>query len=101
MVLTLIALLVIVLLVVLAVYVLVQLARWPIRTAKERDHPQVEAITVLSWGGLFLTAGVGWLLSLAWAYARPPVFGSAEASALQERIAKLEAEIAALKGAKA
>lgn len=95
--LTIIALLVIVLLVVLAVVVFVALAQWPGRVARERSHPQAEAIAVLSWGGLLLTVGIGWLLSLVWAYARPPAFGSAEASALQERIGKLESELASLK----
>ena len=101
MVLTILALLVLTLLVVLAVYVFIALAKWPGQVARKRNHPQAEAIAVLSWGGLLLTAGIAWLVSLVWAHAKPPAFGSAEATALQERIGKLEDELAALKSAQA
>ena len=55
----------------LAVYAIVQLGCWPKRAATSRDHPYTDAINVLSWGGLVLTGGVGWLAALVWAYAPP------------------------------
>ena len=64
------ALLVLVCLVSLAVYALFELARWPGRVARERNHPQAEAINVCSWLGILLTAGVAWIVSMVWAHMR-------------------------------
>jgi hypothetical protein len=59
---------VIVLLIVLAI---VKLGQWPKNAAESRQHPYADAINVLSWGGLILTGGLGWLAALVWAYAPP------------------------------
>ena len=66
-----IALLVVVFLVVLVVVVAVELAKWPRKIAQKRGHPQVDAINMLSWLGLFLTAGTGWIVAMVWASMNP------------------------------
>jgi hypothetical protein len=42
----------------------------PGQKAKERKHPQAEAINILGWTGLFL-GGAPWLIALIWAYTIP------------------------------
>jgi hypothetical protein len=48
----------------------VEIARFPGKKAKERNHPQAEAINVLGWIGPLL-GGVGWVVALVWAYTNP------------------------------
>jgi hypothetical protein len=81
------------------VVVFVKLAQWPKKAAMGRSHPQVDAINMLSWLGLLLTGGVGWIVALVWAYTKPVAFAEGGAADLQDRLAKLEAEVAALRGA--
>ena len=69
MVLNVIAFIVLCLLAGLVVFALIKLATWPKRVALERGNPYVDSINVLSWGGLVLTGGLGWLAALTWAYA--------------------------------
>ena len=66
-----IAFLVLCILVLLGVYVFIKLGQWPKKAAQAHGHPYVDAINVLSWGGLLLTAGLAWLGALVWAYAPP------------------------------
>jgi hypothetical protein len=54
----------------LAIWLYVELASLPGKKAKERNHPQAEAINVLGWIGPFL-AGAGWAVALVWAYTTP------------------------------
>lgn len=65
------ALVVICALALLGALLVIKLGTWPKRAAEERRHPYAEAINVLSWGGLILTGGLGWLGALVWAYAPP------------------------------
>lgn len=65
------ALVVLVLLVVLLVYAAIALARWPGRVARDRGHPQADAITVCGWLGLLLTAGLAWIVAMVWAHMSP------------------------------
>jgi len=53
------ALVVLLLLVGVGIWLVVLLGNLPGSIAREAGHPQVEAITVLSWVGL-LTLGVAW-----------------------------------------
>lgn len=55
----------------LVIYLYVVIARYPGQKARERDHPQADAINVLGWVGPFLGA-VGWVIALIWAYTSPP-----------------------------
>ena len=67
------AFVVLVVLVVLAAWAFVQLAKWPKKVALKRGHPYPDAVNVLSWGGLVMTAGLAWLGALTWAHATPPI----------------------------
>ena len=75
------------------------LAAWlgglPGRIARSRDHPQAEAINACGWLGL-ITLGVPWIVAMVWAFVRP----GARHAELIERVARLEAEIARLRGGK-
>jgi len=70
MVLNIFAVIVIILLVGLAIWLVVLLGNMPGNIARSRHHPQVEAITALSWIGL-ITMGVGWFVAMVWAYYKP------------------------------
>jgi len=58
------------LLALLGLWLFVEIGGFPGKKAKERNHPQAEAITVLGWLGLLL-GGVGWVVAVVWAYTRP------------------------------
>ena len=58
------------LLALLLLWLVVELGGFPGKKAKERNHPQAEAITVLGWLGL-LFGGVGWAVAVVWAYTKP------------------------------
>ena len=95
------AFLVLVLLAVLATYIFIKLAFWPRNTARERGHPQADAINVLSWCGLLLTGGLGWVVALTWAYVKPLHPDPADTPGLMDRIRALETELQSLKTADA
>jgi len=60
---------ILVLLVLLLIWLYTVIAKIPGETARKRDHPQAEAISVLGWVGLLL--GIApWLVALVWAYMR-------------------------------
>lgn len=84
----------VVMLVILAavIWLVVLLGPLPGRIARDRSHPQADAIHVLGWIGL-ITLGVAWLVALVWAYTRP--FGDA---ALRARVSELEEELERFKG---
>ena len=58
------------LLILLGIWLVVELAGLPGNKAREREHPQAEAISVLGWLGLVF-GGVGWIAAMVWAYTRP------------------------------
>ena len=62
--------LILVVLVVVAVLVFLRLAALPGVKARERGHPQADAINILGWFGL-LMGGVPWVIALVWAFTRP------------------------------
>lgn len=60
---------ILVFIVLLLIWLYTVVAKIPGETARERNHPQAEAINVLGWIGLLL--GVApWLVALVWAYTR-------------------------------
>jgi hypothetical protein len=61
---------ILVVLILLAVWVYTVVAKIPGATARERGHPQSEAINVLGWVGLLFGA-VPWVVALVWAYTKP------------------------------
>lgn len=90
------AVLILLVIVVTIVGVVALLGILPGRIAKKRGHPQAEAINVLSWVGLLLTAGVLWAVALVWAFTKPvPQAESATSDAIRD----LEARVAALETA--
>jgi uncharacterized membrane-anchored protein len=70
------------------IWLVVLLGSFPGKIARERKHPQADAITALSWIGL-ITLGAGWLVAIVWAYSKP-LTNSGQLSDLQERVAELE-----------
>ena len=54
----------------LILWLYVQIAKFPGEKARERGHPQADAISVLGWVGPFLGL-VGWVVALVWAYTTP------------------------------
>ncbi len=61
---------ILVLLFLIGIWIYVELAKLPGKKARERDHPQADAISVLSWIGLLLGI-VPWVIALVWAYTEP------------------------------
>jgi hypothetical protein len=86
------ALIVILVILAAAIWIVVTLGSLPGKIAREKDHPQAEAINILGWIGI-LTLGVGWFAAIVWAYAKPPGAVNAE---LLNRVDELEAQLARL-----
>lgn len=86
-----------VVIIVSAVAVFVALAQLPGKTARERNHPQAEAINIASWLGLLLTLGVVWALAMVWSRMVPlSVAGNVDSDELQRlraRVAELESQL--------
>jgi uncharacterized BrkB/YihY/UPF0761 family membrane protein len=55
----------------LGIAAVIVLAMLPGKIARHRNHPQADAINVLSWLGLLVSFGVLWVVALAWAYTQP------------------------------
>ncbi len=87
------ALVVIAVMIAAAIAIVVKVGPIPGNIAKERGHPQADAIAVLGWIGI-VTLGLAWPFALVWAYTRSSDMQSAH---LSERIASLEADLAAVK----
>ena len=83
------ALIVMAVLVAVVIAFVVKLGPLPGKIARDRGHPQADAIYVLGWIGI-ITLGLAWPVALVWAYTRP-------GSTLAERVDALETELAALK----
>lgn len=80
------------------VFVLVSLAQLPGKFARDRNHPQADAINLASWLGMLLTMGVVWVVAMIWSrmvpYAPAGASGHAETDLLQTRISDIEARLA-------
>ena len=92
----------VVLLVIIAsvVVVFVVLGMLPGKIARQRQHPQMQAINVASWLALIF-GFAAWPFVLVWAYLRPVArpLDQPEDEAVRQRIASLEARIAELESA--
>ena len=82
------ALIVIALLIGFVIWLVVFLRNMPGNIARSRNHPQVQAITALSWIGL-ITMGVGWFIAVVWDYYKPV----AADSELQQQVQDLESQL--------
>lgn len=96
---------VIALLFLVAVIFIIWLGSQPGKIARQRNHPQADAINACSWIGLLL-AGVGWPIAFVWAFLKSGPVGynesgsealasGAEIGRLNQRIAELESQLAA------
>ena len=98
-----------VVIIVSAVGVFVAMGGLPGKIAKQRKHPQAEAINAAGWLGLLFSFGIIWLLALVWALAKPvgqlseagasePEDTAEKIEALEKRIAELEARLESAEG---
>jgi hypothetical protein len=76
-------------------YVGFRLGALPGQLARQRGHPQADAINVAGWVGL-LTLGLLWPIALIWAFTRPHATSAGEpelrqeVQSLSERVQALE-----------
>lgn len=71
------------------------LARLPGKIARQRGHPQADAINVGGWLGA-LALGIFWPIALVWAFTRPrdtDTGNEGDIDALRARIEALEARV--------
>ena len=85
-----------------AIWIVLKLGAWPGKIAREREHPQAEAINVCGWIGI-LTLGLAWPVAFVWAYTRPVTGAGAPDDApairvLSDKVAALEREVRELRG---
>jgi len=85
------ALVVILVIIAALIWIVVTLGSLPGKIARDRNHYQADAINILGWIGI-LTLGISWFIAIVWAYTKP---FDAEAAELQQRVAELEARLAA------
>lgn len=64
------ALVIILLIIIATIFFILDLANWPGNIAKQRGHPQAEAVRVAGLIGIFTV--LVWPLALVWAYIRYP-----------------------------
>jgi uncharacterized membrane protein YciS (DUF1049 family) len=86
------ALAVIALLIAAVIWLVVFLGNLPGDIARKRNHPQVQAITALSWIGLI--TGIGWFIAFIWSYYKPAVSDSElqrQVNELQQQLQQLQA----------
>jgi NADH:ubiquinone oxidoreductase subunit 6 (subunit J) len=93
------SLVVIVIVAAVIVWLVVIVGTLPGKIARERQHPQVEAINVLAWIGL-VTLGMGWFIALVWAYWQQPT-DARSSEDLEIRVATLEQDLAMLRSKEA
>ena len=89
------AIIVLLILLFAALGIWVALAMLPGKIAKDRGHPQAEAINIGGWLGALL-GGVLWPVFLIWAFTKPirietGAVTASELNALSDRLKKLEA----------
>lgn len=91
-------LLVLAMLVGIVFYLLYFLGGLPGRIAKDRKHPQADAVNICGWLGLM--TGVSWVVAMVWAFWRYPgrdVMAAVSASdEVAQRIGELESRLHAL-----
>jgi hypothetical protein len=85
------ALIVMAILLAVVIWLVVLLGSMPGKIAKERGHPQTDAIQALGWIGI-ITLGASWFIGIVWAYTKP-VGGISTDLALDARIKTLENQL--------
>ena len=69
------ALIILVVLLLAALFIVFVLARLPGQIARDRGHPQAEAVAVAGWCSVLLPIPL-WPLAMVWAYYKPRGHGS-------------------------
>ena len=82
-------------LIALVIVLVVKLGPLPGHVARDRGHPQADAVKVLGWIGM-ITLGLAWPFALVWAYYR---VGDDKTRALSDQVASLRKEIKELQAA--
>ncbi|MEH6569079.1 MAG: DUF3302 domain-containing protein [Halioglobus sp.] len=82
------ALIVMLVIAAVAIWLIVIIGRLPGNIAREREHPQADAISILGWIGV-ITMGLGWFIAIVWAYSKP-LASIENMNKLQHRITELE-----------
>lgn len=82
------ALVVIALLIAVVIWLVVLLGSMPGKIARERNHPQADAVTALGWIGI-ITLGASWLIAIVWAYYIP----AGQDQGLKKRVEALESQL--------
>ncbi|MEH6581572.1 MAG: DUF3302 domain-containing protein [Halioglobus sp.] len=70
------------------IWLVVVVGSFPGKVARERQHPQADAINALAWVGL-ITLGLAWFVAIVWAYAKP-IGSIQQMNDLQQRVEALE-----------
>lgn len=83
------------------IYLVIWLGDLPGKIARERNHPQVAAVTALSWLGLLFTGGIVYIAAFVWAFYDYSAesfnshgTGEDQIEALRARIEALESKLA-------
>ena len=87
------ALIVLIVLVAAAVGIWVILGMMPGRIARNRNHPQADAINVCGWWGV-ITMGILLPLAFIWAYTNPPGLRDADKDASEIQATNNHEEVA-------
>lgn len=82
------ALIVMLVIAAVVIWLVVVIGSLPGNIARERKHPQADAIAILGWIGV-ITLGIGWFIAIVWAYSKP-LASIENLNELQQRIAALE-----------
>jgi uncharacterized membrane protein YkvI len=92
---------VLVIMIATVVVVFVVLGTMPGKIARQREHPQAQAIQVAAWLALIF-GFAAWPFVMVWAYLRPVArpLDQPEGETARRRIAELEAHVARLESAK-
>ena len=75
------------------IFLLLKLGGLPGKIARDRNHPQADAIRVCGWLGL-ATLGLLWPIAFVWSFTKPSVIASPAGQASQE--GRLSAQIVEL-----
>ena len=79
------------------IFLVICLGDLPAKIATKRNHPQVDALRVMSWLGLLFTGGIVYIAAIIWAYydydAASQQTDTASLKQLESRIAQLEASL--------
>ena len=80
-----------------AIILAFKLGSLPGKIARQRAHPQADAINVCGWIGI-ITLGLAWPVALIWAYVQPRKLPAENANTVTEELSRLDARLDTLTG---